>query len=154
MGAGWVGWLPVSFLSIEPAIVQRLKDRLPAGVHVLTGADLDGVSEGAQPTPAVHVVYQGYRVVETRPDGRAARIEQDWLAVAAVRNVRDARTGAAARADAGAMAEAVISAMMGWQPTGTCSPFRLAQAPRAGYRAGHFYLPMTFTTETTIKGSP
>lgn len=144
----------MSFLALESALVERLKAKLPAGVHVLTGADLDGVSEGSQPTPAVHVVYQGYRVIETRPDGRAARVEQVWLAVVAVRNVRDARTGAAARADAGALGDGVISALMGWQPVGTSSPLKLAQAPRAGYSAGHFYLPMAFTTETTVKGTP
>jgi len=101
----------------------------------------------------MHVVYQGYRVVETRPDGRAARIQQTWLVVVAVRNVRDARTGLAARADAGGLADAVIGALMGWQPDGASRPLTLAQAPRAGYRAGHVYLPLAFEHETTVKGS-
>jgi phage gp37-like protein len=144
----------MSLLALESALVERLKARLPAGVHVLSAADLAGVAEGSQPTPAVHVVYQGYRVSESRPDGRAARIEQTWLVVVAVRNVRDARSGGAARADAGDLAESVIAAIMGWQPEGTSSPLKLTTAPRAGYAAGHIYMPLGFACETTVKGLP
>lgn len=144
----------MSFLALESALIERLKARLPAGTHVLTGADLAGVAEGSQPTPAVHVIYQGYRVAEARPDGRAARIEQTWLAVVAVRNVRDARSGEAARNDASLLADGVIDALMGWQPPGTSSPLKITQAPRAGYFAGHLYLPLAFTTENTVKGNP
>ncbi len=142
----------MSFLALESALVERLKARLPAGAHVLTRADLASVTEGSQPTPAVHVVYQGYRVAESRPDGRAARLQQTWLVIVAVRNVRDAAAGSAARGDAGSLADAVIAALMGWKPAGVNKPLKLVNAPASGYRAGHLYLPLAFELETDVRG--
>lgn len=144
--------MSMSFLDLEHPLAARLRERLPAWVHVLTRADLAVVAEGSQPTPAVHVVYQGYRVLENRPDGRAARIQQTWLVVAAVRNVRDAASGEAARADAGDLAESAARALMGWKPDGAHKPARLANAPASGYRAGFLYLPLAFDIETDLKG--
>lgn len=144
----------MSFLAIESALVERLKARLPTGVHVLTRADLASVAEGSQPTPAVHVVYQGYRVQENRPDGRAARVQQTWLVVIVVRNVRDAASGQAARGDAGDLAESVMSALMGWRPEIVNKAIKLANAPASGYRAGLLYLPLAFELEVDVRGVP
>lgn len=143
----------MTMLHLEPLIVARLRERLPGHVHVLSAADLAGVAEGSQPTPAVHVVYQGYRVIESRPDGRAARLQQTWLAVVAVRNVRDAAAGSAARGDAGQIAESVIAAMMGWKPDAINKPLTLTSAPAAGFRAGHLYLPLAFVAETDVRSA-
>lgn len=143
------------FLALEAAIVERLRNRLPADVHVLTRAELAAVAEGNQPVPAVHVIYNGYRVAERRPDGTAARITQTWLVTVAVRNVRTQLTGEAAREDAGELASAVLAALMGWKPTteGNSAPAQLVEAPAPAYAAGFYYLPLAFELETVVKST-
>lgn len=142
-----------SLLILEPELLARLKEQLaplrPA-VHVLSAADLEGVAEAQQLTPAVHLIYQGYRVVQHRADKRLARIEQTWLTVVAVRNVRAVKTGTAARTDAGQLAGAVLLGMLGWKAPSAATGFELANAPPARFSGGHLYLPQAFTTELMV----
>lgn len=140
----------MSFLALESALVERLKARLPAGVHVLTAADLEGVTAGVQPTPAVHVVYRGYRVKQGADDGTYARIEQTWFAVVAVRNVQDVRSGLGARDVAGPLMSAVCQALMGWCPDQ--EPMRLTTAPLPGFNGGHLYAPLAFLVDVPVDG--
>ncbi|MEW5972337.1 MAG: Gp37 family protein [Pseudomonadota bacterium] len=139
-------------MNLETAMIERLKARLPSGVHVFSAADLADVAEGSQPTPAVHVVYHGDRPLEVNSSGRTARVEQTWLVVAAVRNVRDARVGSGARQDGMALLDQVRRALMGFQPEGASTPLKLAAAPRPGFRAGFQYLPTAFTVEIILHG--
>ena len=142
-----------SLLILEPELVQRLKARFAAtkpAVHVLTAADLADVVEEKQLTPAVHLVYQGSRVLEHRADKKMARIEQTWLAVVSVRNVRSTRTGADARADAGSLAGTVLLELLGWQPPSATKPLTLTNAPAARFSGGHQYLPLAFTGELVL----
>ncbi|MCY0966132.1 phage tail terminator protein [Parathalassolituus penaei] len=141
------------FDHIETELVARLKSRLPAHVHVLTAADLAGATEASQPVPAVHLVYQNYRVLESRNDGRASRIQQTWLAVIAVRNVRNPRSGSAARSEAVELAAQVAPTLMGFKPDAAAKPLILVNAPQASYSAGHQYLPLAFAVETTLTAS-
>jgi|GEM_PF-483027 len=139
----------MSFLSLEPALVERLKAMLPAGVHVLSAADLRGVSAGSQPTPAVHVIYQGFRVARSSDDGIFARLTLTWYAVVALRDVRDVRSGRGAREMADPLANAVMTALMGWMPDGQ-NPMRLAPGPLPGYDAGHLYVPIAFLVDQPV----
>lgn len=134
----------MSFLALEPALVARLRERLPESVHVLTGADLADVAEGSQPTPAVHVVYQGY----SADPGPMLTITQTWLTVIAVRQVASVRSGSGARADAGVIADSVLAALHRYRAPGY-RPLQLTTAPRPGYRGGHLYLPLAWTTAYT-----
>ena len=62
-----------NFLAPEPFIVDRLKDALAdlrPQVHVLTASDLALVKEESQPTPAVHVIWNGFRVADASRGGR------------------------------------------------------------------------------------
>lgn len=139
-----------NFLEPEPHIVARLKQLLP-GVHVLTAADLAATKEETQPVPAVHVVWNGFRVLETRPDGRGSRLDHEWLVVSAVRNVRGLKSGADARREAGELAARAGAAVMGYRPPNVSGPMRLAPAPGAGYsQAGYLYLPLAFLVETVF----
>lgn len=143
-----------TLFAMEPLLLARLKDKL-AGLSplpkVLTAADLDGVSENQQFTPAVHLVYQGYRVVESpRADGTAARVEQDWLVIVATRSQKALRAGDAARSEAGVLARRVCAALMGFKPTPTSKPLKLANGPNAGYSSGFQYLPLAFTAEIIL----
>lgn len=145
---------PNNFLEPEAHLVARLKaafaGRKPA-VHVLTAADLAGIKEEHQPTPAVHVVWNGYRVLESRADGRAARLDHTWLAVATVKNVRTLQSGAAARSEAGELAAQAGAALMGFRPPNVAGPLRLTPGPGAGHNAGFVYLPLAFLVETVFK---
>lgn len=145
-----------NLMVLEPQIMARLTEHL-AGmvpkVHVLAAADLAGVTEATQVTPAVHVVYQNYRIVESRSDGKAARIEQTWLAILATKNVKDTRSGAAARAEAGVIAARVAKALMGFKADSASKPFNLAQGPGAGFSNGFAYLPLAFVAELLLSTS-
>ncbi len=141
---------PDNFLMLEQVIVAQLEialaDLSPA-VKVLTSKDLAGVTEDQQFTPAVQVIYRGYRMVEGRTDGNTARVEQSWLAVVATRNAKTQRTGSAARSEAGLIARRVLSALMAFKPEGCSKPLRLSDAPDAGGTSGFAYLPLGFTAE-------
>lgn len=142
-----------NLMVLEPQIMARLSEQL-AGivpkVHVLAAADLAGVTEDTQLTPAVHVVYQNYRVVESRSDGKAARIEQTWVTVLATRNVKTTRSGSAARSEAGVIAAGVLKALMGFRAEAASKPFSLVQGPSAGFHKGFAYLPLAFVAELAL----
>lgn len=141
--------LDADFLPLQSTLVARLQQCLAAQVppvHVLTSPDLEGVLEEQQLTPAVHVIYRDYSVLEQRRDG-VISVEQTWLAVVACRNVRQLTSGQAARQQAGRLAFAVLKALLGYKPPECSAPLRLDRAPLAGYSGGHQYLPLAFTAE-------
>ena len=144
-----------NFRAPEPVIGDRLKDAfadLRPQVHVLTASDLALVKEESQPTPAVHVIWNGFRVADaSRPDGRAATLDHTWLIVAAVKNVRTLKTGEAARSEAGELAARAGAALMGFRPPNVAGPMRLSPSPSAGHSAGFVYLPLAFVVETVFK---
>lgn len=146
---------PNNFMEPEAHIVARLKDafadRKPA-VHVLTKSDLAGIKEELQPTPAVHVIWNGFRVLESRFDGKSARLDHTWLVVSAVKNVRTLKSGEAARSEAGELAALAGAALMGFRPPNVAGPMRLAPAPGAGHSGGFMYLPLAFLVESVFQG--
>ena len=142
-----------NFLALEPYLVDRLVEKLAdlsPKVHVLQAASLAGVTEDKQTTPAVHVVYQGYRILEARSDGTLVRVQQTWLATVAIKNMKNLRSGAAAREDAGLIAARVARALMGYKPPVCLQPLQLVEAPAAGFSAGHQYLPLAFQAELRL----
>lgn len=145
------------FLVPEAAIVARLQARLAGlqpAVHVLTAADLEGVQEAVQLVPAVHVVWGGFGTLQSRSDGTMAELQHTWLVIAVVRNVRDTRSGGAARAEAGALIARAGGALMGFRAPNTTGPMTLApKSPAAGFRAGCMYLPLAFNVRTIFKAT-
>jgi hypothetical protein len=140
-----------NFLAPEPHIVARLKELLP-GVHVLTAADLAATKEESQPVPAVHVVWNGFRVLGSRVDGKVSNLAHEWLIVSAVRNVRGLKSGADARQEAGELAARAGAALMGYRLPNTSSFMSLSPSPRAGYStAGYLYLPLAFQVESVFQ---
>lgn len=140
----------MSFLSLEAALVDRLKAKLSSEVTVLTAADLSSVAEGSQPTPAVHVVVPGFRVLEVRPDGHAARVQVTALVVVAVRNVRGVRGGDGAKNAADPLIDGVQAALMGFKPEGFATPLALQTPPNSGFSAGFMYVPLAFNCEQAL----
>ncbi len=147
---------PDNFLAAESLLIARLRDVLPTDVHVLSAADLSGVADTQQPTPAVHVIYTGYQVADTRT-GAAAAIDQQWLTIVVTRNVADIEQGFHARQAAGPLAAQVMDALyrhrlkQGGKSFGA-GPLRMASAPAPGFLDGHFYLPLGWTVGVMFSG--
>jgi hypothetical protein len=143
----------MTYLAAEALIAERLAERLPGGTHVLTAADLAGVEARAQLTPAAHVVYDGDRLGDAGGRGLAQVVWQRWLVVIAVRNRREALSGAAAREDAGTLIAAALAALAGWAPSASHGPLARVQAPRPAYEAGFLYVPLAFETRLITVGA-
>lgn len=141
-----------NFLALEPHLVDCVKlavARLSPAVHVLTAADLADVKESAQRTPAVHIIYGGYRVAE---DQRIAwRLEHTWYAVTVVRHAGAQRSGAAARAAAGSLLTLVVGALAAASLPGITRPLAFVTPPRAEYRNSVQYIPSAFIAETIFR---
>lgn len=140
------------FMAIELRLVEMLKaavaDMSPA-VQVLTTADLQDVTEKAQIAPAVHLIYGGHKVVE---DQRVAlRLEHTWYVVAAVRNVAAARSGQAARRDAGRLVTRVMGALLGASVQGATRALEFVTPPKPRYVAGFQYIPSAVVVETVFR---
>lgn len=141
-----------NWLALEPHLLALLKDSvsgLSPAVHVLSSADLADVKESAQKTPAVHLIYGGYRIAEDV--GTSWRLVHNWFAVVVVRNVALARSGQAARQDAGPLVAKVVGALVGASVPGAARPVTLVSPPPATYRSGHQYIPSAIEVETIFR---
>lgn len=141
-----------NFLALEPLLVAAVKAAVAGispAVHVLTAADLSGVKQSAQRTPAVHIIYGGYSVAEDLLT--AWRLAHTWYAVVVVSNVADQRSGAAARAAAGPLMAQVVGALAGASLPGLTRALELATPPRPDWTNGVQYLPTAFTAETIFR---
>lgn len=140
------------FALLEERIAELLQaafaGRSPA-VHVLTSADLEGVQETLQTTPAVHVISDGFEPLESLY--KAARLRHRWYVVAAVKNVSTQRSGRAARREAGALLARAMAALLSEPLPGAATALAMARAPRGVYRAGFYYLPSAWTVESVFK---
>lgn len=141
------------YAAIEQAIIARLRERLDAGIKVLTLADLAEVPDNRQKTPAVFVVYEGFSPAATSANvPHVQQVEQTWSVVVACRNARGAGGSAAAREDVSEIAQEVLQALLGFmaQPGVRLS---LSGAPGPEYDGGFAYLPIGFSCRSTFKGS-
>lgn len=144
-----------AFMALEPRLVALLKKALEGmspAVHVLTAAELGDVQEAKQYTPAVHLVYGGYRIAQDI--GTAWRLEHTWYAVTAVRNVAQVKSGAAGRQDAGAIATAVALALADATVEGAAEPLTLITPPGPSHSAPFTYLPTAIRAVTNFVKPP
>jgi hypothetical protein len=141
-----------NYLAAEPLLIARLTAKLP-GIKILSAADLAGVAEGAQNTPAVHVLYDGDRMADSSSDGAGMLVWQRWLAVVAVRNAKTQRTGEDARDDAGLILLDLLKALQGYKLSDDF-PDRLRRvaAPRPLFNAGFLYIPTAWEVKVGVSG--
>ena len=145
----------VNYLAAESLIVARLKAQVSGIAHHLTAADLAGVREERQHTPATHTLYDGDDLGDRAGDGLAQLIRQRWMVVVAVKNARDTRRGAAARAEAGRHITAVLQALAGWSPGTGLGPLVRIPGPRPAFSPGGYaYFPFTFHTVIDTEAAP
>lgn len=143
------------WMALEQRLVELVREAvtgLTPAVHVLTAADLATVQENAQLTPAIHVIYGGYRVVEG--EYSRWRLSHSWYVVAADRNVAGIRSGQAARRSAGSLLALVTGRLAGASVEGATTVLNLITPPAARYQNGFQYIPSAFEVETIFHKNP
>lgn len=143
------------FMAMEDPMLELLRSAvqdLPT-VKVLTAADLEGVKAQAQHTPALHLIYKGFRPLNSQvaAAGVRVRVEHTWLLIAVTKNVSTVRSGKAARADAAPLLARGVLALAGASLPGATKPVEMAAAPAPVYDAGHLYLPSAFKVESLFQ---
>lgn len=143
-----------NYLMAESLIISRLTNEVPElKGNVFSAADLAGVSEATQKTPAAHVLYFGDRIVDgtgRSTTGEVQCVDQGWYVVLVVRNVRSQLTGEDARSDAGPLAKKILKALQGWQPSPEHGHMKRVNGANPGFKAGYLYLPFFFQSRITI----
>lgn len=155
-----------SLLVLQDEIAALLKTALAdvrPQVHILTPADLaseeaekaTATAAKAQPVPAVNVVYMGHRFGagedQQRGDGAALVLQQLFVCEVVTRNVRDLKTGTAARAEGGELAMRVLTALMGAKLPSAAAKLALRPGPGPVFRSGMQYLPLLVQTALVIR---
>jgi hypothetical protein len=143
------------FMALEPRLVALLKTAVAGmspAVHVLTAADLGDVAEARQLTPAVHLVYGGYRIEQDI--GTAWRLQHTWYAVAVVKNAAQVKSGAAGRQNAGQLAATVALALAGAVVLGAADTLTLITPPSPSYAAPYTYFPTAIQAVTHFRKPP
>lgn len=143
------------FMALEPRLVELVETAVAGmspAVHVLTAAELADVREANQLTPAVHVVYGGYRV--DQDVGSAWRLEHTWYAVTVVKNVAKIKSGAVGRQHAGRLAARVALALGDARVAGAVEPLTLITPPSPSHSAPFTYLPTAVKAVTNFVKPP
>ncbi len=135
--------MPANYLSLETALIERLRQRVPQ-LRLVAGADaLASLTEKAAQSPAAFVVYDGDKVVSTSHDGGKEIVEQRWLVVLFVRHAgQDA--GAALRESAGEGLAAVLAALAGFIPPPCIQALERVSAPRPGFSPAAGWYPLAY----------
>lgn len=137
-------------LWLGPAIVERLRDALPALRSVQVMDDLTPDDKPAQ-MPAAVVLLSGLRP-DAASDGRqrVASVEADWV-VAVVVDSRRANHDAQ-RQVAGPLITGVVAALHGWMPAGVNRPMAwVPGAPRPYFTRNFAAYPLLMRTRFTTR---
>jgi hypothetical protein len=141
-----------NFLEMEGSIIEQLTIASQQGPdrwarHIATRGELSSIVEEGQVVPAIYVVYDGFRPVESTP--QQAKLLQRWLVVVAVSNAAKNREASARNQEAGPYLASVFQALHGYLPTGAAEALMPAQPPRPHFSDGGFaYYPTAWVCET------
>lgn len=143
-----------NYLSAEALIKARLSEAARDLPRVLAAADLDGVIEKSQTTPAIHLVSLPDSIPQGKNDSAVRSknqiVYQRWMVVIVVKNVS---TADRLREDAGPYISGTIKALQGWPPSAEHGHLHRVEAPyRPTYRNGFGYFPLLFTTKIITTG--
>lgn len=141
------------FADTEQKIIDRLREKLPADVHIAPMREIERVPEMRQKAPAVWVIHDGYTVGEVIPPGSVQRIRQEWFVVVAAKSARGNGDPNAARDQAGEICEQVLAALLGYH-LGGGKYLQLGDAPGPEYSGGYVHVPLAFSNAATFKGQP
>jgi phage gp37-like protein len=140
------------FRDIESAIVDRLKSKMPAGVQVVTFADLARVPDYRNKSPAVFVVYDGFAPVATPGPTipQVQSIDVKFVIVVTTKNAAGNGIGTAARDESAVLEQTAVEALIGLH-VGGGKYLRLSGGQAAEYDAGYSYTPIGIACQRTIK---
>jgi hypothetical protein len=142
------------FGDTEQRIIDRLRERLPASVHVAPLREIERVPEMRQRAPAVWVIHDGYTVGERIPNApHVQQIRQEWFVVVAAKSAKGSGDVNAARDQASELAQAVLEALLGFH-LGGGKYLQLGDAPGPEYDGGYCHVPLSFSNAATFKGQP
>ena len=144
----------MSFLHSGALLLARLRDACPgfAG-RVFSAADMAGVQERDQLTPAVHLVLDRYQPLGRSGSGET-RWEEHWMAVVVVKNVARDDRQMAQTADAAALAGEILAALDGWSwrdGSGT-HLVEICPAHPPLFTESHAYFPLGLVLNSASKG--
>lgn len=140
------------FATVETAIINRLREKLGAGVTVEPMRELERVPELRKKAPAVFVIYDGYRVGETiGPTGQVQQVVHEWYVVCVGQSAKGNGNTDAARDIAAGLCDQVLQALLGYD-VGGGKHLRLSDAPGPEYDGGYCHVPLAFTNKATFKG--
>lgn len=140
------------YLSVENAVVERLRAKLGPDVHVGTMAELERVEQYRQKAPAVWVISDGYTIgasIGNVPN--VQQIDLEWFVVCVGKSARGNGGEDDARRQANEIAERCLRALLGFH-VGGGKYLRLQDSPGPEYDAGYCHVPLAFSCGATFKG--
>jgi hypothetical protein len=131
-----------NYLAAESLLIAHLRQQAPEVRAVLSAADLSGVDESAQQTPALHVLYDGDAPGDEAGDGHSQEALQRWMVVIAVRELRGPGLE---RERAGQIIAQVLSALGERRPDALSGLRRIAGPGPLRTEGGYAYYPLLYT---------
>lgn len=141
--------------TLTDLVIARVKAAVPAlQSRVAETADLaELIAKGQLPanTPALFVVWAGEKALPNDMDNavRQVVIEQTSL-ILVTKNAGD-KGGAKGAAEGRAIADDLISAMVGWQPSPNHDPCEYAGGRLLGLQAGAVFIELNFNTRGWLR---
>ncbi|MHB9021304.1 MAG: phage tail terminator protein [Halothiobacillus sp.] len=136
------------FFDLEPLMVARLMAPVETiKGHVLSMADWVGAQESGLPKPSVRVTYHTLGI---NADASTTVVEQTWLTVIAVQNVKGIKSGTAARNDAMPFVDTVFDLLDHWRIGNGFKQLMPVTPPvRGSIYMGVLYVPLAWKTSFT-----
>lgn len=137
----------MSFLSIEPLLIDRLTERVKSARQVRSIADLDELSKGSEALPAIFVLPDRTRLGKVDGSLKKAKYEEDWIVVVMVKSARrGGNAPEALRESAGSLMLDVFQALAGWVPAPRIDALTPIDPPAMAINGGFGYFPLAFRT--------
>jgi len=137
----------------ENALIDRVKARVKGSYglrEVYSEGSLAGVTNGRVADPAVAVVAQPLRIIDSSVECGLLTVETRWSLVAIARAYNDQGRSDRARDLVGRLAVDLIRHVTGWVPAQGFSPMVLRGVDRRVFAGNKVYAPLTFGSTTTI----
>lgn len=139
------------YLFLEPLLIARLREQVPAFVEVTGVAGLAQMNDDNPVCPMAYVMYLGDSI-NTAPAatggslGKLQFVTQLWAIVICVYFADGRGLGADISSEAGPLIKQVVDALAGWRPeSNICRAItRSNQSLPAQYENGYGYYPMVF----------
>lgn len=142
--------MPDDYLAAEKLIMAHWKTTMPQLLDVVSVPDLSLVRDVVKQSPSGVVMWDGDEVVTgaggSVSEGEGQAVDQRWMLLVAIKNVRGLVSGSGARQEAGPLLMQTISTFAGWKPGEGYRPMRRMSGPRPGVFAGFAYFPVVFAT--------